>query len=314
VDNSSYRSQYIQSGNENFSEQSVSVYDAFWKRLEKAERSIGKSLEDGYTTEEYAILIGKMNVSNLNAFATYKSRVNRYIKWLNERGLIDQPYLDNLKNVTYDMIPSNHVYDTRYFKDFSSLQQSISDTIWVAERIDDRIFSTQITAIYLAWCGFSAEEAVAMKKAEVLDDCIEFQGRRYFPNKTIMDYIKEYRDSTSYESQGRGVITLKYVYSDFLLRTCRADRVDTKTLRILIRNFGKSGGEEINLFAYDKVYWSGIFNRAYTYELENGEIQSGDIETIERVFHQTYPSVSVANKKLRDYHKFREYFFPDTKG
>ena len=126
------------------------------------------------------------------------------------------------------MIPSNHVYDTRYFKDFSSLQQSISDTLWVAERIDDRIFSTQITAIYLAWCGFSAEEAVAMKKAEVLDDCIEFQGRRCFPNKTIMDYIKEYRDSTSYESQGRGVITLKYVYSDFLLRTCRADRVDTK--------------------------------------------------------------------------------------
>ena len=91
MDNSSYRSQYIQSGNENFSEQSVSVYDAFWKRLQKAERSIGKSLEDGYTTEEYAILIGKMNVSNLNAFATYKSRVNRYIKWLNERGLIDQP-------------------------------------------------------------------------------------------------------------------------------------------------------------------------------------------------------------------------------
>ena len=168
MDNSSYRSQYIQSGNENISEQSIAVYDAFWKRLEKAERSIGKSLEDGYTTEEYAILIGKMNVSNLNAFATYKSRVNRYIKWLNERGLIAQPYLDNLKNVTYDMIPSNHVYDTRYFKDFSSLQQSISDTIWVAERIDDRIFSTQITAIYLAWCGFSAEEAVAMKKAEGL--------------------------------------------------------------------------------------------------------------------------------------------------
>ena len=104
MDNSSYRSQYIQSGNENFSEQSVSVYDAFWKRLEKAERSIGKSLEDGYTTEEYAILIGKMNVSNLNAFATYKSRVNRYIKWLNERGLIDQPYLDSQSNGLVYMI------------------------------------------------------------------------------------------------------------------------------------------------------------------------------------------------------------------
>lgn len=42
MDNSSYRSQYIQSGNENFSEQSVSVYDAFWKRLEK-QRDLSES-------------------------------------------------------------------------------------------------------------------------------------------------------------------------------------------------------------------------------------------------------------------------------
>ena len=308
MDNSSYRSQYIQSGNENISEQSIAVYDAFWKRLQKSEDAVGKPMEDGYTTEEYVKLIDGMNVSNISAFLTYKSKINRYLKWLNGNGLLDQEFVDNLRLVKYDMVPSYHVYDTKYFKDFHSLQQSIEDTLWAAERIDDRIFSTQITAIYLAWCGYTAEEAVSIKKDEVFEDHIDSSGHKCFPNDKIMEYIKDYRDATEYESQGRGVITLKYVYSDLLLRTCRADSVDTKTLRIMLRGFGKSSGEEVNLFTYDKIYWSGIFNRAYIYELENGEIKPGDVETMETIF------VAVANKRLRDYQKFKEHFFPEAKG
>lgn len=260
MDNSSYRSQYIQSGNENISEQSIAVYDAFWKRLQKSEDAVGKPMEDGYTTEEYVKLIDGMNVSNISAFLTYKSKINRYLKWLNGNGLLDQEFVDNLRLVKYDMVPSYHVYDTKYFKDFHSLQQSIEDTLWAAERIDDRIFSTQITAIYLAWCGYTAEEAVSIKKDEVFEDHIDSSGHKCFPNDKIMEYIKDYRDATEYESQGRGVITLKYVYSDLLLRTCRSDSVDTKTLRIMLRGFGKSSGEEVNLFTYDKIYWSGIFS------------------------------------------------------
>lgn len=314
MDNSSYRSQYIQSGNENISEKSIAVYDAFWKRLQKSEDAVGKPMEDGYTTEEYVRLIDGMNVSNISAFLTYKSKINRYLKWLNGNGLLDQEFVDNLRLVKYDMVPSYHVYDTKYFKDFPSLQQAIEDTLWAAERIDDRIFSTQITAIYLAWCGFTAEEAVSIKKNEVFEDHIDSSGHKCFPNGKIMEYIKDYRDATEYESQGRGVITLKYMYSDLLLRTCRAESVDTKTLRIMLRGFGKSSGEEVNLFTYDKIYWSGIFNRAYIYELENGEIKPGDVEIMEAIFQQKYPSVAVANKRLRDYQKFKEHFFPEVKG
>lgn len=65
MDNSSYRSQYIRSGNENISEQSIAVYDAFWKRLQKSEDAVGKPMEDGYTTEEYVKLIDGMNVQTL---------------------------------------------------------------------------------------------------------------------------------------------------------------------------------------------------------------------------------------------------------
>lgn len=130
MDNSSYRSQYIQSGNENISEKSIAVYDAFWKRLQKSEDAVGKPMEDGYTTEEYVRLIDGMNVSNISAFLTYKSKINRYLKWLNGKGLLDQEFVDNLRLVKYDMVPSYHVYDTKYFKDFPSLQQAIEDTLW----------------------------------------------------------------------------------------------------------------------------------------------------------------------------------------
>ena len=99
MDNSSYRSQYIQSGNENISEKSIAVYDAFWKRLQKSEDAVGKPMEDGYTTEEYVRLIDGMNVSNISAFLTYKSKINRYLKWLNGKGLLDQEFVDNLRLV-----------------------------------------------------------------------------------------------------------------------------------------------------------------------------------------------------------------------
>lgn len=68
----------------------------------------------------------------------------------------------------------------------------------------------------MAWCGYTAEEAVSIKKDEVFEDHIDSSGHKCFPNDKIMEYIKDYRDATEYESQGRGVITLKYVYSDLL--------------------------------------------------------------------------------------------------
>ena len=62
----------------------------------------------------------------------------------------------------------------------------------------------------------------------------------------------------------------------------------------MLRGFGKSSGEEVNLFTYDKIYWSGIFNRAYIYELENGEIKPGDVETME-----TFSSKNIRLLQLR---------------
>ena len=127
MDNSSYRSQYIQSGNENISEKSIAVYDAFWKRLQKSEDAVGKPMEDGYTTEEYVRLIDGMNVSNISAFLTYKSKINRYLKWLNGKGLLDQefhPIMFTTQSISRTSLPYNKRLKIRCGRQNGSMTES----------------------------------------------------------------------------------------------------------------------------------------------------------------------------------------------
>jgi hypothetical protein len=126
-----------------------------------------------------------------------------------------------------------------------------------------------------------------------------------------MEYIKGYRDATEFISQSAGIRTRKYVPSQWLFRSTLSDHIDSpKAARIQIRSFGKSGGEDVNIFNYDKIYWSGVFNRAYLYEIVNGEIHFGDVDTMEKLFNEKYSLVSVANKRLKEYQRFKQYFFP----
>lgn len=312
MDNSSYRSQYIQNSIERevLSEVSVQVINAFWSRIERAEIDLEKKLEDGYSKEDYINLIAKLNVTSPHVLLPTKSRIGQYLKFLNSQGVLDEQYVKNLYSVSYDDIKIEAVYESKYFKDFGALQDAIESTLWAAEKVDDAVYAMQISAIYLAWCGLSIEEALQLKKSDVYDDYIKSGEKIITPISTIMEYIKEYRDATEYQSQGRGIITLKYVPSQWLFRSTRTDHIDcTKKMRIIIRVFGKSSGEP-NIFNYDKVYWSGVFNRAYIYECSHGSIKPGDIETIQTLFSEKYASVSYANKRLYEYQRFRQHFFP----
>lgn len=312
MDNSSYRSQFIQSNieKENLSGASVQVINAFWKRIERAERELGKKLEDGYSKEEYISLIEKLNVTSLHVLMPTKSRIGQYLKWLSEQGALDREYAETLYSVTYDDIKPEVVYESKYFKDFGSLQNAIESTLWAAEKVDDDVYAMQISVIYLAWCGLTIEEALQIKKSDVGEDSIAVGEKVISPIGTIMKYIQDYRDATEYQSQGRSIITLKYIPSEWLFRSSRTDHVDSpKRMRIYIRMFGQSSGEP-NIFNYDKVYWSGVFNRAYIYECSHGPVKPGDIEKIEMLFGEKYASVSYANKRLYEYHRFKNHFFP----
>ena len=313
MDNSSYRNLYIAELTEKrqLSEASAITTQNFWKRVQRFESDVGKALEDGYTKEEFIRLISSFNVSNVSGFLGDKSRIKKYLEWLIESNGFDPNIISEISSVKYDDIDAGRLFELKFFKDFQDLQDMIEATLVVADKVDERIFATQIAAIYMAWCGLQLEEALQVKKADVKDDCICVGGREIYPNRTIMEFIKDYRDATEYQSAAKAIITLKYAPSEFLFRTARSGCVDSpKTMRIFIRNFGKSGGEDSNMFNYDKVYWSGVYNRAYLYECANGTIRQGDMETIRKLFNENYTSISAANKRLQAYRKFVQYFFP----
>ena len=222
MDNSSYRSQYIASDTAKVSEQSANAVIAFWGRVAKAEGEIGKNLEDGYSKAEYIELISKLNITSPNVLLPTKSRIGRYLKWLREKGALEKEYVDNLYAVRYNVINANHVYDSKYFKDFESLQSAIESTLWAAEKVDDSVFALQISAIYFAWLGLRLEDALQVKKDDIKDDCVKFRDRTIVPNSTIMAYLCDYRDAVDYESQAKGVIRLKYTTSEWLFRTARS--------------------------------------------------------------------------------------------
>lgn len=314
MDNNSYRSQYIQSDTENMSDQSTQAVVDFWKRVGRAEQQLEICLEDGYSSENFIRLIEKLNITNINPFIVAKCRIGKYLKWLHGQDLLMEEYVDSLYSVDYSKIQSDRIYDLKYFKDFKSLQDTIETTLWAAEKIDDNVFAAQISAVYLAWCGLKLENSLQIKKDDVYDDRVDVAGLPVFPNPDIMHHLVSFRDATEYQSQGRGIITLKYTPSVWLFRSARSAHVDsTKTFRIFIRNFGKSGGEDVNMFNYDKVYWSGIFNRAYMHEVANGDIQPGDVSKMEMLFGEKYASTSVANKRLKEYQRFKQYFFLSSK-
>lgn len=315
MDSSSYRSQFIQSyiETENLSEKTIQVWSGFWNRIARAEVLLEKNLEDGYSKEDYINLIEKLNVTSYHVLMPTKSRIGQYLKWLCGQGVIEQQSVDALYSISYDEIKSEAIYNNKYFKDFGSLQDAIDNILWTAEKVDDGVFATQISAIYLAWCGLTIEEALQLKKADVGDTTITVGDRVISPINTIMSYILDYRDATEYQTQARGIITLKYVPTDWLFRSARSDHINSpRVLRIFIHSFTKciETDDTSNIFNYDRVYWSGVFNRAYIYECANGAIKSGEIEKMEMLFGEKYASVSYANKRLFEYQRFKQHFFP----
>ena len=303
-----YRDEYI--NNFKVNESCKITVINFFKRINKFELKIRKNLEDGYSKEQFINLLSSFNNTNVPSFLNCKSTIKKYIEYLCDNNVLDKCYLSNIESVNYDDIDTAHVFDMKFYKNFKTLQDAIELCLMVANRIDERIFSTQIAAIYMAWCGVKLEDALLIKKEDVKEDCIYVNGKPIFPNSTILEFIKDYRDETEYNSQARTVVTFKYVPSEWLFRSTKAGQIDEKNMRIFIRNLGKYGTDDGkgSILNYDKIYWSGIYCRAYAYECENGVIQVGDTQTINKVFQENNTKL-LANKRLRAYRRYAEYFF-----
>jgi len=216
-----------------------------------------------------------------------------------------------LYQAPYSSMISDSVLARKYFKDFNHLATEINNAIHIADRQDDNAFAMQITALYLAWYGVRIKDIVNIKKEDVYEGYILVNGKEIHPNQLVMDYIVKYRDAASYDSTARGIIKLKYAPSQYLIRTTRTGSITPATLGVSMRALSSGRSKEDNLLTYEKAYFSGIYSRILTYESINGALRIGKKEEIEAAFGEEFVDVAVANKKLKSYLAFKNYYYGD---
>lgn len=316
MDNLNFRALYIRDRaiSHKLNEEELNT---MFEKLAICEERCGKRIEDSKTRDDFMQLFSNMNISSINTFLYVKSRLKSYLKWLLANKLAE-PNIQAISDIRYSDVSLTRAFESRFFKDFHSLQRSIDDAIYIADRIDEYSFATQIVAIYLAWYGVTAEEAVEIKKADVGEDFIKVGDRIIRPNSIAMSYIRDYCNAIGYETQARYVIQVKYLPSQYLLRTTRKEHITPKGLSVLLALFSQyavdSSDSDEATFAYSKIYWSGIYCRAHIYESEYGEIKTKDIDTISRVFRETYSTQRASSRRLKNYQSFKKYFYPDAKA
>jgi hypothetical protein len=288
------------------------AYVAVWNAVSKAEGKVGKVLEQSYTHDEYLELFKALGHGAYATIGKTKVVVGGYLKSLVVRGVLDDSNVKDFYSLKFEDMDISVDLASKYFKDFGTLQRAIDRALGNALRLDDGAYATQISAVYLAWSGLKACEAIRLKKSEVLEDRILIGNREIRPSQKVMSFLTAYRDAIGYESRAANIITLKYAPSDHLLRTVRSDSISASNIRIYINRMGKHATENsINLFNYDKVYWSGIFNRAYMHELANGSLRSSEKERLQLVFNESFKSNQLANRRLREYLRFKKFFYPE---
>ena len=292
----------------------ITQYARFFSLIEKAEETTGISIENGLTADEFRTLFQATGATKKQTFRGYKSRIVTYLDWLKGKGY-DVGNLGEIKKIAYSSLNLDNQIKRNYFKDFGSLQKAIEQVVEYSEVPDEDIFQTTISLIYLAWCGLTKEEACGLLKSDVLEDRILVDGREVFPNKTIMDYLHKYIETDGYNSEGESS-SLRFLYyrrTQYLIRTIKSEYLQTERISYRFVDFTKipeKNGFEIDKeFAYYNIYWSGVFNRAYRWELENGEIQRNDIDTINKVLGVNETVTSTANLSLDNYLAYKQLYF-----
>ncbi len=326
MDNRTYRENFIRNNFQAETDDYVLISN-FFKRVTAYEEQYGKTLEEGYTKDEYLRLINSLGTVALSTFRNTKARLRKYIEQLNSDGIISAEAVSALEEISYDMIEFGTAFSNRFFKDFGDLQWELDMVLQAADKIDNAIFFPAFSAVYLAWCGLTLQETLDMKREDIGTNYINVGNRTIIPNATIMAYLNEYKNAANYYVQAKAEIELWYKESPWLMRTYKSEHISRSSLSTIISHL--SAYDEVKTrkfnedtqkyetetvrrnrgFTYDKVYWSGAFYRAYIYEGQNGKVSAADKETLAILFPKSRGRKAADSFKL--YQEYKNYFYPE---
>ncbi len=309
--NQSLKREFIAESVGGISAQSLKKYLHLFQTYNKTEKLFHKDISD-FSQEELKAALESLNLTTVNGFNSEKSVTLKYFKWLAQRGKIDPREMDYLKKIRFEDVSGASVYEKYYFKNISELLTQISYLIEEAGGLDKAEYDTQKASLYLAWYGVKKETLVQIKKAHVSETegtvLLEQEGRYLFLPENIMSFLRSYKEAKGYYRMMKAEVFMPYKPSEFLIRTNKKTQMDTRLVTAMVNRFSDIDSEKNIHLSYDKIYWSGMFSRAYEYEQINGEILKNKKDLLEKLFRERYSSMAHANMRLKEYQRYKEVF------
>lgn len=284
------------------------VFNQVWKKILAFEEKTGLSLDSELTREEYVAMFNSMKVRRTSIFTNYKRCALAYVRYLIANKALPPKQEGILVSVTVDDLTiTEDGCSIQYYKDLVMLRSAIQDSVRSSQCYDETMFDPAVVSFYLAWYSLSEQEIIEYPKKNVLDDGIIIHGEKLQIPFDILQIFKRLRDATEYHQQARGVISRKYVYSDYLIRSDRNAQLTIPLLRSLLTRINAVCGKVYSL-RYNVVYESGIFNRAYRMECDGFQFDLEDPEVASKVLCEDLSNKVRRTARIRDYNLYKQLY------
>lgn len=292
---------------------------AVLSRLQEYEKEIGKEFSE-FSEEEVIRLFQWMKMNTTSTFRNVKSNIYLpYLKWLGMNGSPNAEIVaEQLKSIQFSDIEISSGYEREFFESFASLRSAIRQTAYQHCSDTEGIGKYDlITAIlYLAWCGVKKEEAVVLRKEDVMEQngslFLRESGRMVWVNPKAAAHFAMFRDSGGFTVLTSQLVSKEehYMPSPYLLRSKRSSQISVVNLVNMVSKFNDLAQEsEVSkFFRYDRIYLSGRFRELMKWEEEQGRsLGPGDKEMMERVFQENHSSKDKQSLRYQDFLRYKEY-------
>ena len=236
--------------------------------------------------------------------------VERYFDWLESSGEDASIGKASLKEIDPKKVGEDR---TRLF--FYSAQQLFSkihaDTEFAAASTGrlPTDFRMPVSVLLLAWLGLKVSEIVNVKKTHIrkTNNTVILRGEKIAADPRIVDYLSECATAVGHTwLNGYTVCLSPYRDSQYLIRTSERRKASEQYARWVVSDFNSKLHTMSEPYKIDRVYWSGIFARAYQKELEMGGFpkeQSPDqkMEFYGKLFEEEYANTAQVRLRLNEY-------------
>lgn len=294
----------------------VKQFQRTWNKILKFEDDYGKTLDEGYTREEYIKLFSSLLVQKTSTFSNDRKVVMHYVRYMISHQVLAEEHERIIRSINpNELIIKPGDGRIRYYKDLSMLKEMIQNTVDAAAREDDTVFGAPIAFLYLAWFGLTEEQIVNLPKSAVTDEGVILDGQLIEMPSFVTEDLTIFRDADGYFKRSKGLPFIHYADSPYLIRTAISPHLNVAYMRGSLSRFDKIMNR-IGSLRYDVIRQSGIFYRAYMLECESTKFDLSDLEFASKVFCEDFLNPKAKTdphrlyrQRINDYTLYKQLFY-----